>query len=69
MMLPLLTPVELLDAIGDHVETGIIVGRSHTQPPRYDIRVDTPGTDTMRINIPAERVTAKAGKRLREVAS
>ncbi len=66
-MIHLGTPVQLLDAIGAQVETGIVVGRCCMEPALYDIRVDGPGADSLRINVPADRVAARQNIKLAEI--
>jgi hypothetical protein len=66
-MIHLGTPVQLLDAVGAQVETGVVVGRCRMEPALYDIRVDGPGTDSLRINVPADRVVARQNIKLAEI--
>tara|TARA_R110000824_G_scaffold79676_1_gene200608 strand:- start:407 stop:598 length:192 start_codon:yes stop_codon:yes gene_type:complete len=55
-MLELNTKVRLLDAVGEQVETGVLVGRTCESEPHYDIRLDSVGLDRIRTNIPADRI-------------
>jgi len=58
-MIELSTKVRLLDAIGAQAETGIVVGRTCESEPHYDIRVDGPRPNNIRINVPADRVAVE----------
>lgn len=55
-MIKLNTKVQLLDAVGEQVETGILVGRTCESEPHYDVRLDGVALDNIRINIPADRI-------------